>query len=69
MGYENRDVGPGPISLKLDSHGGDRERRDEELAEELHKRLCEATVEILSDERYAEILIFEPDWYGPPAPE
>lgn len=62
MGWECRDVGF-TVSLRLDSHGGERERADEQLADELDKRVRAAVLEVIRDPRYAEILMFEPDWY------
>lgn len=65
MGWEVRDLGPMQVSVRLDSHGGDREREDEALAEELSARLHDAVVAVLRDEKYARILVFEPEYYGP----
>lgn len=62
MGWECRDVGF-TVALRLDSHGGDKERAHEQLAGELDERVRAAVIEVISDPRYAEILLFEPDWY------
>jgi hypothetical protein len=68
MGWEMRDLGVFPITARLDSHGGEKEQEHERLAEELSERLREMTLAVISDPRYAEILLFEPDYYGE-APE
>lgn len=62
MGWEGRDVGF-TVALRLDAHGGETEQRHEQLADELAERLRAAIIETISDPRYAEILLFEPDWY------
>ena len=59
-----RDVGV-KVTLLLDAHGGDREREDEQLAEELAQRVRDAILAVIRDPRYARILLFDPDDYGP----
>lgn len=66
MGWEARDVGF-VIHLRLDSHGGDREREDEELADEVDAKIREAIVAVIKDPRYERIMLFGPEYYDPTA--
>lgn len=63
MGWECRESGF-TVTLRLDSHGGDRERADEKLAEELDRRLREAVLSVISEPQYASILLFDPEYYS-----
>lgn len=69
MGYSTEHIGFEPITLRLSAHGGERERQDGELAEELKGRLWRAMAPILGDPRYREILLFEPEYYLGPEPK
>lgn len=51
------------IALRLDSHGGDKERRHDVLAQEFRAAMAGAVRPVLEDPRFAEILLFEPDYY------
>ena len=62
MGWEARDVGF-TVALRLDSHGGDREREHEKLADELDARLRAAVLAVIREPRYAPILAFTAEHY------
>lgn len=47
------------IDLRLDSHGGDKERQHDALQTELRERCREALRPVLSDPKFAEILLWD----------
>ena len=47
------------VPLRLDSHGGEKERFHDQLHAELRERCREALRPVLSDPRYAEIMLFD----------
>lgn len=55
MGWECRDIEV-KVCLRLDSHGGDKEREDEEKAEKLESELMEAVRGIVSKREYEGIV-------------
>lgn len=62
MGWEARDVGI-RVALHLDAHGGEAEQRHEVLADEIAAELRAATLAVLRNPKYREILLFDPEWY------
>lgn len=62
MGYDVRDL-CGGITVRLSAHGGDREREHEKLAQELNTELREALLAVIRNPKYADILLFEPEYY------
>ena len=63
MGWEMKDVGLSSITVRLSNHGGERERAHKLLSDGLEQRLNKAILEVIKDPQYAEILLFEPEYY------
>jgi len=62
MGWDCEDVAL-TVSLRLDAHGGDKEREHGALAADFRQRLWEAVRPVLTDPRYAEIILFPAEFY------
>lgn len=62
MGWEHRDL-VDRIAVRLDAHGGEKERRHEILAQELEAELKGAILAVLRKPKYAEILLFDAEYY------
>ena len=60
MGYDVQHIGF-EIALRLDSHGGDKERRHEQMSKDIEREYRAALRPVL--EKYREILMFEPSYY------
>lgn len=65
MGWGIEEIGL-RIALRLDEHGGDKEREHEQLAKELSKKLRQAELDVISDPKYSEILLYSLDYYATP---
>ena len=63
MGWGIREIGL-RIVLRLDEHAGDKEREHEQLAQELSKKLRQAELEVISDPKYREILLYDREYYA-----
>jgi hypothetical protein len=62
VGWEVQDLNF-EIALRLDAHGGDKEREHEQLATELAEKLNRAVLAVLQEPQYRAILLFEPEFY------